>query len=152
MTVEWMNHTGLPVASMEKALKFYQELFGLSVEMDRILEGDILESMTGEPGIKVHIAYLGNGDGRHSVELVEWLNPKAKIEHRNNIGAPHLGVFVDNVDHLYRKAVDMGIKMSNAPAIIEDAVYPSAKKIWLTQDIDGNWLEIMERAPKDKDS
>ena len=48
--------------------------------------------------------------------------------------------------------VDMGIKMSNAPAIIEDAVYPSAKKIWLTQDIDGNWLEIMERAPKDKDS
>ena len=79
MPVEWMNHTGLPVASMEKALKFYQELFGLSVEMDRILEGEILESMTGEPGIKVHIAYLGNGDGRHSVELVEWLNPKAKI-------------------------------------------------------------------------
>ena len=37
MTVEWMNHTGLPVANMEKALSFYKEFFGLSVDRDSVL-------------------------------------------------------------------------------------------------------------------
>ena len=36
MTVEWMNHTGLPVANMEKALSFYKEFFGLSVDLSLI--------------------------------------------------------------------------------------------------------------------
>ena len=146
MTVEWMNHTGLPVANMEKALGFYKEFFGLSVEMDRVLEGDFLERMTGVPDIKVHIIYLGNGDGKHSVELVEWLNPKVKVEHRDGLGSPHLGIFVDDVEKLYQKALGMGLKMANTPAVREDAVHPAAKKVWLTQDIDGNWLKIMERA------
>ena len=92
---------------------------------------------------------MGNGDDRHSVELVEWLNPQVKIEHRDLIGAPHLGIFVDDVERLYQKALDMGLKAATTPPTIKDAVYPAAKKVWLVQDIDGNWLEIMERAPQE---
>ena len=149
MTVEWMNHTGLPVANMEKALSFYKEFFGLWVDRDSVLEGEFIEEMTGVPGIKVHIAYLGNGDDRHSVELVEWLNPQVKIEHRDLIGSPHLGIFVEDVESLYQKALDMGLKVATTPATIKEAVHPAAKKVWVVQDIDGNWLEIMERAPQE---
>ena len=69
MKVEWMNHTGLSVSNMDRSLEFYRDTLGLEIERDNILEGDFLTQFTGLPESRVHIVYLGNGDGRHSVEL-----------------------------------------------------------------------------------
>ena len=72
MKVEWMNHTGVSVASMTRALEFYKDTLGLEIEMDTILEGDFLDQLSGQEEARAHIVYLGNGDGRHSIEPVSY--------------------------------------------------------------------------------
>ena len=147
MKVEWMNHTGLSVSNMDRSLEFYRDTLGLEIERDSILEGDFLAQFTGLPESRVHIVYLGNGDGRHSVELVEFLNPIAPPQEHNLLGSSHLGFFVDDLDQFYTELSSKGIRFSSPPIERPNATYPMSRKMCLAQDPDGNWLEFMERAP-----
>ena len=75
MKVEWMNHTGFVVSNMDRSLAFYRDLLGLEIERDDIFEGEFFSKLVGYPDAKMHIVYLGHGDRKHSVELIEYLNP-----------------------------------------------------------------------------
>ena len=147
MKVEWMNHTGVSVASMTRALEFYKDTLGLEIEMDTILEGDFLDQLSGQEEARAHIVYLGNGDGRHSIELVEFLNPVFPQEESRVPGAPHIGFIVDNLDEIYAELSGRGIRFLSPPVIRPEATYPRMRKMCLVQDPDGNWLELMEQAP-----
>ena len=147
MKVEWMNHTGLSVSNMDRSLEFYRDTLGLEIERDNILEGDFLAQFTGLPESKVHIVYLGNGDGRHSVELVEFLNPIAPPQEHSLLGSSHLGFFVDDLDQFYTVLSSIGNRFLSPPILRPDTTYPMVRKLCLAQDPDGNWLEFMERAP-----
>ncbi|MEC8959694.1 MAG: VOC family protein, partial [Chloroflexota bacterium] len=76
MNVEWMNHTGFVVSDMERSLVFYRDQLGLEIERDQVLEGEFISELVGYPDAKLHIIYLGLGDSKHSVELIEYLNPR----------------------------------------------------------------------------
>ena len=150
MNVEWMNHTGFVVSNMERSVAFYRDQLGLEIERDQILEGEFISELVGYPDAKLHIIYLGLGDAKHSVELIEYLNPRgnaAPLPERKDIGATHLGIIVDNVDEFYKELSSKEVRFVSPPAIRPDAVYPMAQKGCYMQDPDGNWLELLERPP-----
>jgi catechol 2,3-dioxygenase-like lactoylglutathione lyase family enzyme len=150
MKIQWMNHTGFVVKDMDRSLAFYRDLLGLRVERDGILEGDFISELVGYPDARLHIVYLGVGDLRHDVELIQYLNPTdgdVTVTDRNSIGASHLGVIVDDLDAWYEKLTAKGVRFVNPPAIRPKAVYPLASKGCYLQDPDGNWLEFLERPP-----
>ena len=150
MNVEWMNHTGFVVSNMERSLAFYRDQLGLEIERDQILEGEFISELVGYPDAKLHIIYLGLGDMKHSVELIEYLNPRgnaAPLPERKDIGATHLGIIVDNVDEFYKELSSKEVRFVSPPAIRPDAVYPMAQKGCYMQDPDGNWQELLERPP-----
>ena len=150
MNVEWMNHTGFVVSNMERSLAFYRDQLGLEIERDQTLEGEFISELVGYPDAKLHIIYLGLGDMKHSVELIEYLNPRgnaAPLPERKDIGATHLGIIVDNVDEFYKELSSKEVRFVSPPAIRPDAVYPMAQKGCYMQDPDGNWLELLERPP-----
>jgi len=150
MNVEWMNHTGFVVSNMKRSLAFYRDQLGLEIERDQILEGEFISELVGYPDAKLHIIYLGLGDMKHSVELIEYLNPRgnaAPLPERKDIGATHLGIIVDNVDEFYKELSSKEVRFVSPPAIRPDAVYPMAQKGCYMQDPDGNWLELLERPP-----
>ena len=150
MNVEWMNHTGFVVSNMERSLAFYRDQLGLEIERDQILEGEFISELVGYPDAKLHIIYLGLGDMKHSVELIEYLNPRgnaAPLPERKDIGATHLGIIVDNVDEFYKELSSKEVRFVSPPAIRPDAVYPMAQKGCYMQDPDGNWLVLLERPP-----
>jgi len=150
MNVEWMNHTGFVVSNMERSLAFYRDQLGLEIERDQILEGEFISELVGYPDAKLHIIYLGLGDMKHSVEFIEYLNPRgnaAPLPERKDIGATHLGIIVDNVDEFYKELSSKEVRFVSPPAIRPDAVYPMAQKGCYMQDPDGNWLELLERPP-----
>ena len=91
MEVEWMNHTGFVVSDMERSLAFYRDLLGLKEERDQILEGEFISELVGYPDARLHIVYLGSGDMRHSVELIQYLNPPGTAV--ANAGAAPSGSF-----------------------------------------------------------
>ena len=150
MEVEWMNHTGFVVSDMERSLEFYQDLLGLKEERNQILEGDFISELVGYPDARLHIVYLGTGDLRHSVELIQYLNPPgtpATMPERYQVGASHLGVIVDDLDAFHAELSNRGVSFVSPPAIRPGAVYPMASKGCYMQDPDGNWLELLERPP-----
>ena len=152
MEVEWMNHTGFVVSDMERSRAFYRDLLGLTEERDQILEGEFISKLVGYPDARLHIGYLGPGDMRHSVELIQYLNPPgdaATLPQRHQVGATHLGVIVDDLDAFYQQLSAKGVSFVSPPAIRPGAVYPMARKGCYMQDPDGNWLELLERPPAD---
>ena len=112
MIVEWINHTGLVVSDMERSVAFYRDVLGLVEERSDVLEGDMISQLTGFENARIRIAYLGTGDMRHSVELVEYLNPAggpAARPPRNAVGTSHLGIIVGDLDSVYRDLSGRGL-------------------------------------------
>ena len=150
MGIQWMNHTGFVVKNMEKSLAFYCGLLGFVEERNWIREGDYISGITGLKGERLHVVYLGIGDMRHSVELLQYLDtPGSKISptERNDIGATHLGMIVDDLDSIYKDLLDKGVNFATPPSDFPNAKYPWAKKGCHCQDPDGNWIEFLERMP-----
>ena len=148
--VEWINHTGLVVSDMERSLSFYRDVLGLVEERTDVLEGEMISQLTGFEDARIHIAYLGIGDMRHSVELVEYLNPvagPAARPARNAAGTAHLGIIVGDLDSIYRDLSGRGVKFVGAPTSRPDAPYPWARKACYLLDPDGYLIELIERAP-----
>ena len=118
MEVEWMNHTGFVVSDMERSRAFYRDLLGLTEERDQILEGEFISELVGYPDARLHIVYLGPGDMRHSVELIQYLNPPGdavSLPQRHQVGATHLGVIVDDLDAFYQQLSAKGVSFVSPP-------------------------------------
>ncbi|MDO8751217.1 MAG: VOC family protein [Dehalococcoidia bacterium] len=148
--LQWMNHTGFVVEDIERSLAFYRDLLGLQVERDGVMEGDFISNLTGFADARLRIVYLGNGDGRHSVELIQYLNPvgaRPQRPNRNDVGVTHLGIIVDDLESLHRSLSAKGVSFVSPPAYRSEARYPWAACAAYVRDPDGNYLEFIERAP-----
>ena len=136
---------------MDSSLEFYRDLLGLEVTNDIVFEGEIDEQMTAQKNPRAHIVFLGNGDNRHMLELIQWLSPIAEpinLPAMNGVGLSHLGLRVDNVNEFYNSLSARGVRFINPPAVREDAVYPRPQKLCLMKDPDGNVIELIELAPQ----
>ena len=148
--VEWINHTGLVVSDMERSLAFYRDVLGLVEERSDVMEGEMISRLTGFEDARIRIAYLGIGDMRHSLELVEYLNPvavPAARPPRNAAGTAHLGIIVGDLDSIYQDLSGRGVEFVGAPTSRPDAPYPWARKACYLLDPDGYLIELIERAP-----
>ena len=126
-----------------------------SIERDQVLEGDFISEVVGYPDAQLHIVYLGVGDQRHSVELIQYLNPAGDavaLPQRHQVGASHLGIIVDDLDAFYADLSAKGARFVSPPATRPNPVYPAASKGCYMQDPDGNWLELLERGPAPPDA
>ena len=151
MNVEWLHHTGFNVSDMERSLEFYRDLLGLEVTNDLVVEGEIFEQLTAQKNPRAHIVFLGNGDNRHMLELIQWLSPIGEpinLPAMNGVGLSHLGLRVDNVNKFYNSLSARGVRFINPTAVREDAVYPQPQKLCLMKDPDGNVIELIELAPQ----
>ena len=148
MKLEWMNHTGVVVSDMERSLAFYRDLLGLKEEVNAIREGPAVSEIVGYPDARLHVVYLGTGDLKHSVELIQWLNPpggnRAPTK-LSDVGATHLGIVVDDLDAIYQELSSKGANFLGPPVQREGTIY--GRKIAFLQDPDGNWLELLEGSP-----
>ena len=75
MEITGMHHIGLTVASLERSLAYYKEMFGLEPEFVATGDGDDLSRAVGVPGAKLTFAFLRVGAG--TVELIEYRQRKA---------------------------------------------------------------------------
>ena len=151
MRVETLYHSGLVVSDIERALSFYTETLGLSIERQATeSSGKWIGDVVGFDSPTLRIAYVGPGGG-HSIELIEYVEPSGvkeqNLKPRNDVGAAHVGMIVDDVNAWYEKLIRDGVNATGPPTL-RDAEYPWARYAFYFQDPDGNWLEMVERAPK----
>lgn len=142
-------HVGFVVSDVEKSLKWYTEVLGLKVEREiRELSGDWISAVTGFPGSRMKMAWVGTGGGA-SIELDEYVTPPGSNDqptaNQNDVRASHVGVQVDDVHAEYERMSALGFRFAGPPPVKLDNEFPWANCAVFLQDPDGNWIELLER-------
>jgi methylmalonyl-CoA/ethylmalonyl-CoA epimerase len=103
------QHLGVAVASMEKALKVYEDLFGY-----KLVSGPFQD-----PIQRVSVCFLGRGNANDiTIELVEPLDDQSPIRKTldKGGGAYHVCYEVADVDGTLRNVADKGCIIVSRPA------------------------------------
>ena len=132
-----VRHTSTMVENMEKALRFYHDLLGLTVVRDAIEEGDGIDSLFGEKGVRfreVKLSTNGTLEEGTVVELSQSLEPYKYIDFY------HTCLRVDDIEAEYKRLLSKGVKFLCPPFTSEDGY----GRLTCCYDPDGYIIELVE--------
>ena len=151
MTVTRIDHVGITVSDLDRALAFYRDLLGLRVIADTTVAEPEVAELLGLDSVQLRIADLDSGDGR-IVELLQYLQPKGRrIAYESSDSATaHVAFTVDDLDALRGRLTAAGvsivsrrqIKISEPGGAFDGAI------CLYVRDPDGVILELVQR-PRD---
>ncbi len=146
MIASRVRHTGFVVRNLEKSLKFYRDVLGLTVYKRETEQGDYIEKLVGIKGVRVEWVKLNVPEGG-LIELLQYhshpdteasKNPESLPS--NKVSSGHIALTVKDLDALYQTLVKGGYKCNSAPL-----PGPTGKtKILYAHDPDGIILELVE--------
>ena len=143
-----IDHVGLTVADLDRALEFWCGRLGLRM-LDRVTEtGTDVASLIGEDSVELEIADLDAGDGR-IIELIRYIRPAGRpIQARSSDpGSAHIGLRVDDIHAaLERIHGSQGRQISRVPVLLHDpgGAWDGVTCCYIA-DPDGNILELIQR-------
>ena len=140
-----VHHTCITVSDLERSIEFYRDVLGLELVMTEESErsGDDRSKALGVDKAKVKLAILRAGDAR--VELIEYVTARGRPYDRNNndVGAMHIAFQVKDIDAVYQRMVDLGVRFTSPPATIPAGPMEGWRWTYFF-DPDGVSLEIIQ--------
>jgi catechol 2,3-dioxygenase-like lactoylglutathione lyase family enzyme len=145
--IRGVHHTCITVSNLERSIAFYRDLLGLELLFTEESERsqDDRSRALGIAGAKVKLAILRAGDAR--VELIEYVTAAGRPYDRrvNDVGAMHIAFQVEDIEGVYQRMVDHGVRFTAPPATIPAG--PMTGWCWTYFfDPDGVSLEIIQTA------
>lgn len=139
-----VHHIGIPVRSIERSLAWYGELFGLEPDFIALSEGPDTSKTVQLEDARLRFAFLPLGGT--IIEFLEYENPIGRDFDRRNcdVGAIHLCLEVDDIDHVHRFLADRGVDFSIAPTPLTMAPV-EGHSVCYFRDPDGIQLELWQR-------
>jgi catechol 2,3-dioxygenase-like lactoylglutathione lyase family enzyme len=141
-----VHHVGIPVRSIERSLAWYGRLFGLQPQFVEVAEGPVLSRTVQLEDARLRFAFLPVPGT--IIELLEYENPVGREFDRRNcdVGAIHLCLEVDDIEHVHRVLTEEGVEFSIAPTRLEGAV--EGDRCCYFRDPDGIQIELWQRSPE----
>lgn len=142
MTIKAIRHTGIVVSDMERSIRFYRDMLGMTVWADFKDDSDYVREVTEVPGAHVWMIKLKAADGV-SIELLQYLSHPAGIPDPTracDVGVNHIALQVDDIDALYTKLVAKGIRFHAPPTVSGDG----GAKVTYCRDPEGVIVELVE--------
>ena len=140
-----LTHIGLCVSDLKRSVQFYCLAMGFD-ECGRLrVDGPETARLLGVPGLVLDLVYLQRDGFR--LELLSYPTPGVRKKRRprrmNAVGFTHLSFRVDDPD-----AFVAGIERLGGQARPERTVtFDGGNRGLMATDPDGNWIELIERAP-----
>jgi catechol 2,3-dioxygenase-like lactoylglutathione lyase family enzyme len=145
-----INHIAVSVTNLDKAVKWYQEVFGFNVingpveiVADDSSLGMVVKDIHGPNFKKMRVVWLSS-DNQVGIEIFEYLDPKAERRINDNYeywksGFFHICVTDPNIEELCRRISESGGKQRSK---IWDIAPSKGYKIAFCEDPFGNVIEI----------
>jgi len=149
MAYKNIDHINFVVSNMEQSLKFYCELLGFEISMDKELKGDWIDRVAGLSGVCARCVYLDTGTGAR-IELLEYQAPKSEApgetQQTNNLGIRHLAFEVDDIEAEYKRLSSAGVVFVSKPEKVpfQPGKGGRTKQLCYFRDPDGIILELAE--------
>lgn len=138
-----LDHVNVVVSEPERSIAFYGRLLGLSVVMDRVLDGMWFEEVTGRPGARARCIILDVPGGGCRIELLAFHDAEGTAIPANTLpatlGLRHFAVRVDNMEACLST-------LDEPPLIIAVPrdIVPVGKRMAYVRDPDGAIVELAE--------
>jgi glyoxylase I family protein len=141
-----MNHVGISVTNLERALAFYQEMFRMEVLGQSAFDGEPYEQVLALSGATGKAALLRSADGNFQLELFEFDYPQPSCSDPNrpvcDHGITHFCIEVADIEREYERLRLAGTRFHCPPVIFPR----TGNKATYGRDPDGNVFELWERA------
>jgi catechol 2,3-dioxygenase-like lactoylglutathione lyase family enzyme len=119
-----MDHVGLSVKDIEKAIAFYRDVVGLEKVMDREFDSP-LARIIGIEGAKARVVHMKIGDS--IIELFDYHYPKGRDprpdQNQSDYGLTHIGLRVENFEQTYQDLKARGVRFLGEPVEIRPGVF-----------------------------
>jgi len=127
------NHVGQCTTDLDRATRFYVEVFGFEVERDLVIPDDHSADLLGlERPVGLRTRYLRKGDFVLELLSFDRVERRAAARVMNETGLTHLSLSVDDLDATVEQVQELGgellIRLPNAVMV---------------RDPDGQRLEIL---------
>lgn len=122
-----IDHTGIVVSNLEKALRFYKEVFEIEPVFTHDSSGPEVDSAAlgrmvdiEDPDLEIHFAILKIGDT--NLELMEYHHPRGEILpfRSYDIGGMHLCFRVRDLEQTRRRLQSFGYDFTAEPIRLTD--------------------------------
>lgn len=138
-----VRHFGIVVSDMERSLRFYRDLLGLKVVRVMDESGEYIDNMLSLQNVRVATVKMSANSGSTLIELLEFNSrPRETPEKREvySIGPSHVAFTVDDLDVVYRRLSQAGVRFNAPPQLSPDGY----AKVTFCQDPDGTLVELVE--------
>lgn len=143
-------HVGLTVRDMDATIAFYQDILGLTLTGDMIMEGEAVALLTQIPGAKLRVVYFQSSQTLHTVpiELIQFLSGSSDNTSDNQlncIGLSEVCFWTDNIELAYDTLRNRGVTFLSEPQYFDlsDQGYGKSKAVYF-YDNNGIVLELMQ--------
>jgi catechol 2,3-dioxygenase-like lactoylglutathione lyase family enzyme len=140
-----IRHTGLVVADLEVALRFWRDLLGFTVARQMDESGPHIDAMMGLQDVRVTTVKLAAPDGN----LIELLHFHSHPDQPAWAGTPHstgfthIALTVDDLDAVCQKLAEAGVTFNAPPQRSPDGY----AKMTYCRGPEGVLLELVEILP-----
>jgi catechol 2,3-dioxygenase-like lactoylglutathione lyase family enzyme len=140
LMIDGIDHVGISVSSLDRALAFYRDILGMRVVAEGALD-ERHDAITNLTGVRCKGVMLRIGSLR--LELFEFANPRPRPGDRNrpvcDHGITHIAIRVNDIEREYERLAAAGVAFHCPPQR-----FPSGNKATYGRDPDGNVFELLE--------
>ena len=142
MKITRMDHIGIVVNDLEAAKEFFID-FGLVMDGEGGLEGELLDNVAGLKHAKTQFVWLRPPDGGTALEIIKFLAPAGEQAEQaypsNALGIRHISFAVQDIDALVAKLRSKGVEFFS-----EIQNYQDIYKLCYLRGPEGMIVEIAE--------
>src|SRR5580765_3957105 len=140
-----VNHFGIQVADLERSIAFYRDTLGLELVTTWVRDQEYIQELVGYPGVELHVAVFRLPLSDVFLEILEYRNvEKTVIDASNgNPGTAHFCLFVEDLDGMYARLVDTGVRFVSEVKGPTIGPNKGGKAVYMI-DPDGIRVELVE--------
>ncbi len=133
-------HIGLTVKNLERSIAFYRDIAEMQAGESLEVQSPAFDRLTNNPGAKLKVIYMQAGS--FLLQLIEYVAAGGTTLdlHHNNVGSPHISLYVADVEAKYRQLTSRG-DVTITSDIIQIA--PNMRSFY-TEDPDGVPVEFLQ--------
>jgi catechol 2,3-dioxygenase-like lactoylglutathione lyase family enzyme len=143
MKILRIDHVGVIVNDLSAAKEFFLD-FGLEVQGEWELEGELMDQMSGLNDVKVACVGLRTPDGQAWIELIKFYTPSDEKDIQqpfaNTLGIRHIAFAVEDIEAVVAK-----LKKKGTEIFSEIQHYEESYKLCYCRGPEGIILELAEQ-------
>jgi len=140
-----IHHVGITVGDIERSVRFYRDLLGLTLVRRREVEADYVTQQTGYAGVRLSVASFESPGSGPSLELAQYVTHAGEQSDQatNRPGNSHLCLRVDNLRAAYQDLRAQGVRFRSEPVSITAGPNQGGLVVYL-YDPDGHIVELFQ--------